>query len=178
MLKQIIFLLIFWSFSAILLAQEQPKKNEKEVKEKPSFAERVYFGGNFGLQFGTVTFIDISPIVGFKVNEDFSVGTGISYRYIKYLGMTNGINIYGPRAFARYNIFENLFAYGEYEILNGNWNGQGVSTIENILAGGGYSYRIGNSANAFIMVLWNFAQSQYSPYTNPVIRAGFNIGLR
>ena len=178
MLKRIIFLWVLGLVPLISLAQEQPKKKKVEGEEKPSFAEKVYFGGNFGLQFGTVTFIDISPIVGFKVTEDFSVGTGISYRYIKYLGMTNGINIYGPRAFARYNIFENLFTYGEYEILNGNWNGQGVSTIENILAGGGYSYRIGNSANAFIMVLWNFSQNQYSPYTNPVIRAGFNFGIR
>ncbi len=47
-----------------------------------SFGERLYFGGDFGLSLGrTQAFINISPLVGYKLNEKLSIGAGPVFQY-------------------------------------------------------------------------------------------------
>ena len=48
-------------------------------KEFNTFKERLYFGGNIGLGFGTTTYINLSPLVGCKITKQFSAGGGIVY---------------------------------------------------------------------------------------------------
>ena len=52
-------------------------------EEKPPLRERLFFGGNFGLQFGTVTNIEISPLAGIYLTPRLAVGPGIRYEYFK-----------------------------------------------------------------------------------------------
>jgi len=96
--------------------------------------ERVSVGGNLGLQFGTVTAIDISPEVMVRVVDQLHLGVGFSYDYLQtkdyfwdspnqnYLDYK--ANVFGGRFFARYylrsifdNFLGNFFAHAEYEYL-------------------------------------------------------------
>jgi long-subunit fatty acid transport protein len=45
---------------------------------------RLYVGGNFGLGFGTLTSIDVSPMIGYNINRHFSGGVGATYMYYSY----------------------------------------------------------------------------------------------
>lgn len=163
------------------LGQDKNIKVRENTPSNPFFSkERLFTGGNMGIQFGNNTFIDISPLVGYRFTDDIAGGVGLTYRYLSF---NNGVNtfrnnILGGRIFARYNILERLFLYGEYEVLNSDWyqNNNRIN-LENILAGAGYTQFIGERASFNIMGLWNFYSSPFPIYNNPVIRMGFNIGL-
>lgn len=163
--------------------------NGQEVQQTP-FKDRFYFGGNLGLQFGSATYIDLSPLVGYKISEQFSAGVGATYIY--YNVKENAYNykyetsIYGGRVFARYHFMENLFAHAETELLNmdvpekisGPTNYRLVrDNIVSVLGGGGYAQPIGARSALIVMLLWNFTEEQYSPYENPIFRVGFNAGF-
>ena len=150
-----------------------------KAKSKKDFWQKVYFGGNMGLQFGTVTFLDISPLAGYKITEKLSAGVGITYQYFSVKAYHYATERYGGRVFGRFNITENLFAYTEYELLNIGIGGTPEKRINiaNVFVGGGYSQPLGAKSSLNVLVLWNINESVYSPYQNPIIRAGINIGL-
>lgn len=162
----------------------------QELKDKP-LKERLFFGGNLGLQFGSATYIDVSPLLGYKITEKFSAGIGATYIYydIKesiYYGNGYETSIYGGRVFGRYLFMENLFAHAETEVLNmevpeiitGSSNYKLVrDNIVSVMAGGGYAQPIGERSALVMMLLWNFTENQYSPYENPIFRIGFNAGF-
>ena len=47
--------------------------------------------------------------------------------------------------------------------------------LNNIIIGGGYRQKIGQRSSVTFTVLWNINENINSPYTNPVIRVGFNF---
>lgn len=145
--------------------------------ESGYFKDRVFTGGNVGLQFGTFTFIDVSPLIGYRFTKKIHGGTGITYRYFSDNLNKFSTSIYGGSVFTRYYILDNLFAHGEYEILNGEWLYGKRFNVTSIFAGGGYSQNLGGRVVANILILWNLNESIYSPYRNPVFRAGIGIGL-
>ena len=177
-----IFIVILVISSLELYSQDT---NNDVSKEK--FRNRIYVGGNIGLQFGTVTFIDISPLVGYRITDKLSAGIGFTYWYFKDNRILTDINpnVYGGRIFGKYYLFPNVFAYSEYEVLNmevitsiGSYNYlRERMNVESLFIGGGYSQRIGEHASFNLLLLWNLNESDFSPYFNPVFRTGFNIGL-
>lgn len=81
-----------------------------------AFSDRITYGGNIGLVFGTQTVIDVSPRVGYYVTESFIAGVGLSYKYFKYDNFSD--NMYGGSLFGRYFITEELFLHAESEMTN------------------------------------------------------------
>ena len=147
--------------------------------------ERLYFGGNFGLQLGSVTMIDLSPLVGYKFTEKFSAGVGITYKYFNDSRHNPSIstNIYGGSIFSRYFILDNVFAHAEFEntnletkfdVLNMHPN-QDRFWIQSVFIGAGYIQRFNENSGAYILLLWNLNESSNSIYQNPVIRVGFTF---
>ena len=173
-------LIISFSFSN-LFSQNEPVKNNKFSWDK------VYLGGGLGLQFGTITLIDISPIVGYRINEKLSVGFGISYKYFSDNRFSDyNSHIYGGNLFSRYQFLDNIFGHVEYEALNAEYFELTTSTyvansyrkfISYLWIGGGYSQPMGGNSFLNFMVLFNLNESLYSLYPNPIYRVGFNIGL-
>ena len=158
-------------------------------KEKIPFKDRLVYGGNFGLQFGTVTYVDVSPTVGYKITERFHSGVGATYIYFSekydlYNGQTYTYktDIYGGKIFERYYVLENLFLHQETELLNLevydflNDKVQRKNIISPLI-GAGYIQRFGDSSGLFIMCLFNLNETTDSPYTNPIVRVGLNFGL-
>lgn len=176
-MKKIIFISLITLFTIQLSAQyfEKPK-------EKPSFRDKLFFGGGLGLQFGSITYIEVSPIIGYKITERFHSGLGFSYSYLKYNDYTPTINFsaYSGSLFTRFFITESIFAYAEAEALNTEVPNLSTAMwerkwIESYFIGGGYFQRIGQRSGVYILVLWNLNETEDSPYTNPVMRIGFSF---
>lgn len=167
--------------------EEEKKKDEKDKDddEKMSLMERLYFGGNLGASFGRWTFVDISPMVGYRITPKFSLGVGATYQYQRQ--NDNGGNllwkqsVYGGRAFSRYDIATdflgvgNLFAHAEYEALVAKFafnNIVGTSENTNVFPaffiGGGLAFPIGNRSAFTISALYNpFYDQDNTLYGNP-----------
>ncbi len=164
-----------------VIAQADSIKIRRTPPKQP-FWNRVYFGGNVGLQFGTSTFLAVSPLVGYKITKKFSVGIGITYQYYQYKDQYFNIqtNVYGARVFGRYMLTNFLFAHAEYEYLNleaFDFFPRRRVDVGSLLAGGGYIQQFGRRSALVAMILYNFTESYYTPYQNPVIRVGMNFRL-
>jgi len=149
------------------------------------FIDHMYFGGTFGLQFGTQTYVELAPIIGYNFNPRLSGGLGLKYIYYKindgYYNYSS--NLYGGGPFMRYVLFEGLFMHAEYEVLNMEvpeppyniyYTRQNVTSI---FLGGGYTQMIGNRSSMNFLILYNINNSIYSPYSNPLFRIGFGFGI-
>jgi hypothetical protein len=111
------------------------QSDKPPAKPKMPFSERLLFGGSLGLSFGSqTTLVDISPIVGYAITNDFMAGIGLTYKYYQYknyyLNLSDGsfsnlkMNIYGGSLWSRYfltrteiPVIENTFLHAEYEPL-------------------------------------------------------------
>lgn len=167
-----VFLLIFpfVSFSQYTIDDE----------EDESFWDRVYFGGGLGLQFGNYTLVDVSPRIGYKITDEWSIGLSSKYQYIRI--KTNNAdfetNTYGGGVFSSYFFADNLFAHAEYEVMNGKWAFyRDRFNLESLLVGGGYKVDLGGRAFSTIMILVNLIDSEFTPYRSPIIRVNFGVGL-
>jgi len=164
-----------------LNSQNVPEANSmtKKDPEKESFWDRVYTGGNLGLQFGTITFIDVSPLVGYKITDKIHAGLGLTYQYQRYDVFDFETHVYGGRVFGRYFFTDYLFAHAEYEHLNleaFDFRRRRVD-VTSILGGAGFFQRFSENSGVTAMILYNFTQSAYTPYSNPIFRVGFNFGF-
>ncbi|MCF8259082.1 MAG: hypothetical protein K9J06_16115 [Flavobacteriales bacterium] len=172
--------------------QPSPRTKEPEEQAKPrsKFKNNLILGGNFGLQFGTVTFVDISPLAGYQVFKNAFLGLGVTYQYLNWetSGGAYATHTVGGRAFARYVIWKGIMAHAEFEMLNLDCFDEDHYVLTNelktvrtwvpgALFGAGYYQRAGNRSGFTALVLFNAMQSNCTPYANPVIRIGFNFGI-
>jgi len=176
----ILFLTVLFAFYTNATAQDSAMLPKHPPKER--IIDRMFFGGNLGLQFGTVTFIDVSPLVGYRITDKISAGIGVTYQYYHYKDKVYDFetNVYGGRVFGRYFFTDYLFGHAEYEYLNleaFDFFPRRRVDVGSFLAGGGYFQRFGQISGFMIMLLYNFTESVYTPYTNPIIRIGINIGF-
>ena len=178
----VIFSLSVLSCSAIY-AQDTIKSPPRKPKSK-DILSRMDFGGYLGAQFGDVTYIEVSPIASYRVTKSFHTGLGLTYQYYKvnYAGAPDySTSSYGCSVFGRYFIWRDLFAHIEYAPLYVNYYDismvKGGIWVHDVMIGGGYRQWIGDKAFMSLMLLWNVNESYYSPYSNPIIRIGFGIGL-
>ena len=155
---------------------------QREIySDSTSFKDRLYFGGNLGFQFGTITLIDVSPLVGVMITPRLSGGLGGTFQYYDDNRFQGGQGTsYGGRAFGRYNILPNIFTHVEYESIN--WNAYDFN-VENfrrvwtnaLFIGGGYFAPFGSRGGANFTFLYNVLHdNRNSYYSEPyVIRVGF-----
>ncbi len=175
------FLIVAFFSLSVFTVQAQ---NDSLKSSPPFWQDKLFTGGNFGLAFGTVTIIEISPLLGYKVTKEFSVGAGLTYMYFKTksYGYNYSSSIYGGSLFTRYFILENIFAHLEYEVLNREIYDDFLrktfrKNIPGLYIGGGYQQEAGLNSSFNVMLLWNLNQNPYSLNANPIIRAGVNIGF-
>jgi hypothetical protein len=183
------FFSLFLITSFIQFANAQ---SDNSLKETPWLSRsRFYLGGTGGLSFGSVTYVEIAPLVGYRVTDRFSFGVNPKYSFIHFKPTYNSqdykTHIIGGSFFVRYFILDNIFLTGEYEVNNYPVlvtlpNNGGIKEqrmfIESLLIGGGYMQKLGDVSGIYIQVLYDVLQNPYSPYYRiPVIRAGVMFGL-
>jgi len=165
-------------------------------KAKSDWKKKIYVGGYFGLSFGSnYSSVDISPIVGYRITKDFSMGVGVIYNYYSFetwnpiVGETQkySFNNWGGRINANYVLF-NLIALGaEYQFINAERVsgyddfGSPIYTkdpINILFVGGGISRRVGGNTSMYIMAYYDLLQDQYSPYGDQIVwRIGVSAGF-
>ena len=161
------------------------EKISSSQKKNGNSNGHFFFGGGLGGGYSTYSsYIQITPIIGYSVSPKFQLGTRLTYMhqwYKDYGNVKYNYNIYGGSLFLRYLFLKFLYAQAEYEILSvpdyyatdQNAN----RTVNSLFAGLGLMQPVGGKAFFTVSVLYNFLEDQYSPYTNPLVRVGFGVGL-
>jgi hypothetical protein len=109
------------------------RRAEKEDRPPSAFWERTRFGGNFALQLGFNTFIDVSPTLTHIVSDKLQVGGGVTFMYVRFTAFNPftgaqvrqpGNAIFGGRVFTRFFPVSALPRF----FYRANWNRSMYST--------------------------------------------------
>ncbi|MDI9356109.1 MAG: hypothetical protein QM536_03670 [Chitinophagaceae bacterium] len=157
-----------------LIKKEEVSKEKKTEKtsfrDKPFF-DKIYFGGNANFGVGNITFISLSPLIGYQLTERISFGPGFIYSYYKNNNLRYSYHTYGVRLFARCDIIYNIYVYTEYEYLTNNLQ------IKNnaMFVGVGYFQPIYKRSGFMLTALYNLLYKGINDYyPSPLdIRFGF-----
>jgi hypothetical protein len=190
--KRIIFklFLLFLLTVFLLINSVSVASGQRTREEPPPFKERLFFGGSFGLQFGTYTDIEVAPVVGLWLLPRLNVALGPKYRF--YKDPFDRTDIYGGRVYTQFSVIKDLnnmipaglhlgfFLHAEDELLSlqsSFWKSTpGITDrffLNTLLAGAGISQPMGRRSSMNIMFLWALNESQYGLYSNPEIRVSF-----
>lgn len=137
---------------------------------------KLSVGGNFGLQFGDYTVINISPQVGYDLSKYFTVGTGFGYTYYKDKGYSNNYRVDYKSSYLSYNIFGRIYPIREIVLslqpeISRMWQTidygrESVSEtkfVPSLLIGGGFSY-----GGMIAMIQYDLIQDINTPYGNSI----------
>lgn len=147
-----VFRLIFFVFlfagiiqTPDILAQAGNEKSEQKTSKDSSktWKDKLFFGGSLGAQFGSLTIVELNPVVGYRFTPRLAVGIGGRYSYYNdrrslYFTNTDSVisssrfntHIYGGSVFTRYTLIKDLqnvlplkiyggiYAHAEYELLS------------------------------------------------------------
>jgi len=156
----------------------------------PPLSQRLFFGGNLGLQFGTITDIQVAPVIGVWLLPRLAVAIGPDYRYYKY--QNDRTAIYGGKSYMQFVVIKNIntflpigantgvFLHIEDELLSlksSFWKNPPVFSerfnINTVLGGGGISQQIGRRSSMDLTLLWTLNDPGYSLYSTPEFRISF-----
>lgn len=182
-------------FSLVFVCYGQDSRPVRPAKSKTGtstidWKEKLYYGGNVGLQmYGSGGFLDLSPNIGYKLNNYVSGGVQMIYTNIwnRYGNITYKYTFYGAGVFARLKTFNWLFLQAEYDLLNVPDNfslvGSKRAFADVPLAGLGLRNQLSDNACYYLLFMYEFAPTPNSPYTygpfnSPLVyRVGFNINF-
>ncbi|MDX2188475.1 MAG: hypothetical protein SFY32_01315 [Bacteroidota bacterium] len=152
------------------------------ITHKSKFWSRVYPGGNIGLSFGRVTYIEASPMAGYWITDKLTAGFSLTYIYYRDNRYNFSSHTFGASPFVRYFILKWLFAHSEV----GFYNGDRITKTDPIeltrstaifpFVGGGINFAFSERGGFMIMALYNL---NYDPDfflfgSSPVlVRIGF-----
>ena len=178
--------ILLLGFSADILAQkaQRPDNNDSNSLNQGRF----FVEGNFGFNVSnTSAAILFSPLIGYRINNKLSAGGGPMFEYISFRYTPTDVyknTTLGGRAFVRYNVLENLFLHGEYNLINYKLFATQERVWESHLpVGGGYRQSLGGRSTINLMVLYDVLYSpdsdynRYSTYNGFIMRGGINFGF-
>ena len=168
--------LLITSYTSIY-SQEYDPYTYQDIEPKSSLNDNIFYGGGFGLQFGTFILIKVTPEIGYRLTENFELGIGVNYMFTKNSYYNFSDHVYGANIFGRLFVYNDIYIQGEYEMLNvadfdyttSYYTGERIF-IPGILGGIGYRQKIGEKAAILTSILYNFTISDKTPYYNPVFR--------
>jgi len=155
-------------------------------QEKKGFdVNKLIFGGGlgFGMGNGSISF-GISPVVGYRITDNFSAGVSLGYQYFRvkdYIPVLNhrtaqydmynfNSSMFSAGVWGRYLIWENLFAHVEFENnystykdyfsdQNGVYTERINQYVPCLLLGGGFRQPISDNASFVVMALYDVLQN-------------------
>lgn len=185
-MKKIISIIVISFFCLNISSAQQQSDGNSE------FMDKVFVGGGLGAGFGNYTFINVSPLIGYRISNRLSAGLRFMYQYttFEYLNQNfekeryNG-NDLGAGPFARFMVYGPIYLQAEYEYLSYDglyYDGtRRRNSFESVMAGGGIAQPIGQKAAFFITAMYNFSYQNFdssgsyrSPYNSPWV---FRVGI-
>lgn len=163
-------------YYAITNSEDVEMGIEKPIKGKP-VGRHWIFGSNFQANPAPIS-MDISPLIGYRINYFWSVGIGGSMRYgldpKENFRPPNAKNIvFGYRAFNQYRAIKKTFIHGELEAFSQPVTGKRFWKVQ-ALAGIGKELKVAKGIKAQVILLYNFSHNEKSPYAQPLVaRFGF-----
>lgn len=135
-------------------------------------ASKLSLGGNFGLQFGDYTIINLSPQLGYDINEKFTLGTGMGYSYFKQ----NKRSYDYTNHYLSFDIFARYYPAGGFVLsvqpeISRMWASieenrhkySETKFIPSFLVGAGF--KLGNT---IALIQYDVVQDNNSPYGNSI----------
>lgn len=186
-MKKIIFFILLLFFVYNLDAQYL----EKEPPPTP--VQRIFYGGNLDMAFGMVTQISLSPEVGYRITNRLSAGVGIDYMFVYSEEYNFKGSIFGGNVFASFTVIKSLgdlipflgtdmgiLIYGQFSYTNmGKFysvlSGDEPMWIASPMLGLGFQVPIGQRSYMLLSVMYNFDESMYSIYSNPVVKVSYQF---
>ena len=163
---------------------------QESGRDRPPFSERLFYGGSFGLQLGTVTDIELDPVLGFWLLPRVAVAAGPDFQYFNVRG--DATFIYGGRAYLQFVLIQDLnnviplgvntgiFIQGEYDGLSLESEFFGITSppkrqyMGTFLAGAGLSQQLGKRSFLNFTFLWALSDQKFDGiYGSPEIRILF-----
>lgn len=187
-LTAILLCLHLWGHAQVPIAPYAAPHSAQQDKEPFLLKDRIWFGGGLGLNFGTITSIQIDPVVGVHLDRSrmLSVGLGPSYSYFRdnRYSPPFSMNAYGARVFTRFRPIEQAFLHAEFLGLNLEPHysfDQDFSRrwVPHLLVGGGYVIPLGERSSFYLQVLFEVLQDPNSYYAGqgPIFSGGAGIGF-
>lgn len=154
---------------------------------------RLFFGGNFGARFGSNTFVNLSPQVGYRFSEYFAAGAGVNcIASALTVRATGGSRLYresfgyaGLNTFARVYPMRSLFlsaqpeynySWGRVRYFNGQPDVKSPGAFVPCLLLGAGAVLPSGRGSLIAMVQYDVAGSDRSPYgRNPFVSFGLNF---
>ena len=144
----------------------QNKKAAKTKKDKEPFSERLVYGGNLGLWLGSVNYIQVNPMIGYKITDWWAAGPALNYTY--FGNVARNINYYGGSAWTRVRPFPGFYLHTEIGALKANYYDKVIPVW---LAGGGVVMN-GDFASLSVFLMYDLMQNEYSPYYGTLVPSG------
>ena len=198
-MKKII-ILFFIPLSLQTFAQSEQK--EEAVEKKGFKKEKLFTGGSVTAGFSNYeTILGITPQLGYSLTNWADAGLTFNFNYTSqrdYQAYGDKLRqtVYGPGGFVRLFPVNFLFASAQYEynfihlnyipVSGSNEANERYNVHANsLLLGAGYAggRERGNNTYYYLSISWDVLGDKNSPYidgfgrSNPIIRAGYNIGL-
>ncbi|MFH0865500.1 MAG: hypothetical protein V1904_04870 [Bacteroidota bacterium] len=190
---------LFLGFLLIILLNE-PYAQKDNKGSGNELIHKFFTGGSLGLQFGSYTYINVAPIIGYRFNEYIACGIGPNYTfyhskdYYYYPPVIYSTHLYGGNFFTRVYFLKDIipsikdiYVHGEIEALNVETQYFDYSLshpgkrywVGSVFGGAGIRQMLGERVFSTITVLFNFNETIDSPYYgNPLVyRVGIEINL-
>jgi hypothetical protein len=165
--------------------------SQNRNKKGTDFGDLLWYGGSAGLGYQSYQsqnsfLFALYPMIGYKLNESFSIGPriGLAYQYFKSIGADGKTYNFHPfeisgALFGRAKVYRAFFAHLEYEVAQEknpvrDFNGIPFiikETENNFYIGGGYNS--GGRVASEIYILYNVLEDVNSIEVPWVIRFGF-----
>lgn len=200
-MKKITTLIILAFSCSVIFAQQDSMYNnsatepETEKREKKFDPSRLVFGGVIGASFGDMTFIQVSPQVGYAFNQYLTAGGGINFIFSsqKFRNLSGDVLYKHEYGFAGLNVFARAFPVRFLMVsaqpeLNYNWGKIKFSTpntpdakvdgsfVPSLLLGAGIVIPSGGRGGLMISMQYDVLQHERSPYgSNAFINFGYTF---
>lgn len=192
-MKNVLLITILFCLLSNAFFAQYTKEDEKPDKENPladtPFKDRLFTGGNLGFGVSNnILYLDVSPIIGYKVTEKLGAGIGLRYSLIRNMFSKVNYTNYGGSVFARYKVIPQVFLHAELEGLRSyDYSSASLKRAMAYMGFVGAGYSIGEGFSFSLTVLYDLINHPNSPYQSTyllgpagppvIIRGGFTIGF-
>ena len=192
-MKKILMLLLV----AKCVCQAVSAQEDAPVEKRGFDRSRLFGGGNFALNFGNITIINISPQLGYRFSRYLAAGVGVNAQYSSfktinaYDGATfsrENYGVGGVNVFGRFYPIEHVilqvqpeanYVWGKIKYYNPAEQFKlSGKIVPSLLLGAGGAIPMGGSGAFIAMAQYDVLQSDRTPYGDKIFfNFGYNFGF-